>query len=379
MTLVLADEAGTVLGALPDFPVPDPWWQEVSEVVAAARERYGLEATVLRLISAGQAAPPGGHVTYLAQVRTPVPVELAPCPVDPGWSPVRMPWAVPGGPAESVRWALGCLPAGAVAVQMRSWNLSAVWRCDVGGEPVAWLKQVPGFLAPEPAVLRLVGEVAPGLVPAVLATGAAGRALLAHVPGADRYGAGPGFCAAVARDFHAVQEHFATRQRELIDAGVPDRRLDHDRLARVAGAYADRIPGLAALLADLPARLAALAACGLPDTLVHGDLHPGNVRETPDGARVILDWGDATVGHPAFDILRLTDDPAVLGEWAARWRTAVPGCDPLAAADLARPLAELRAAAAYQDFVDHIEESERPYHALDIPDRLAAAGSIVGG
>lgn len=32
------------------------------------------------------------------------------------------------------------------------------------------------------------------------------------------------------------------------------------------------------LLADLEARLDALRECGLPDTLVHGDLYPGNVR-----------------------------------------------------------------------------------------------------
>jgi len=31
-------------------------------------------------------------------------------------------------------------------------------------------------------------------------------------------------------------------------------------------------------LGELPARLARIERCGLPDTLVHGDLHPGNTR-----------------------------------------------------------------------------------------------------
>jgi hypothetical protein len=383
-TLVLADATGTVLGALPPFEAREPWWQEVSDVVAAARELHGVDVTVLRLLTASQPAPPGGQVTYLAQVFAPVTVPLAPYAVDLSPSPLRAPWAVPGGPAASVQWASSSLPSGAVAVQMRIWNLSGIWRFDVDGAPVAWLKQVPVFLAHEPAVLTLVADVAPGLVPSVLATGDAGRTLLAHVPGEDRYGAGASFCAAVAGDLHPVQQYFATRQRALLDAGVPDRRLDHDRLARVAEPWLDHIDGLDDLLDELPARLAAIAACGLPDTLVHGDLHPGNVRATPDGRRVVIDWGDATIAHPAFDILRLTEHlgaaaPAVIAGWASCWRDAVPGCDPLTAVELIRPVAALRAAALYQDFVDHIEESEHPYHADDIPERLAAAGSTVGG
>ena len=35
---------------------------------------------------------------------------------------------------------------------------------------------------------------------------------------------------------------------------------------------------LASFLGGLPARLDRLAACGLPDTLVHGDFHSGNFR-----------------------------------------------------------------------------------------------------
>jgi aminoglycoside phosphotransferase (APT) family kinase protein len=43
----------------------------------------------------------------------------------------------------------------------------------------------------------------------------------------------------------------------------------------------------------------------LPDghALCHGDLHPGNIIMTRGGARVI-DWFDATAGHPAGDLAR---------------------------------------------------------------------------
>ncbi|GAA2498771.1 phosphotransferase [Winogradskya humida] len=457
VTLVLTDTSGNVLGSLPPFELGLPWWQETADVAEAVRERHGLAVTVLRLLSAGHPAPPGGEVTYLAQIdehlddaaepfdhtagagggagearagggageagagggagEARAGVALKPYEVDLQPSPLRAPWAVPGGPGASLRWALPLCPGGASAVQIRTWNLSAIWRIDVGGTPAAWLKQVPIFAAHEPAVLRLVAEIAPGLVPAVLATGDAGRSLLSHAPGEDRYGAGPDFCAAVARTFHPVQEHFATHIGTLLDAGIPDRRLAYDRFARVAEPWLDHLDGLDDLLDELPARLAAIAACGLPDTLIHGDLHPGNVRSptTPDqsaaepgaagsgaagsgatgsaatgpgatgsgaagpgaaGGVVIVDWADSAVGHPALDIVRLGQElPAgsLVAEWAARWRAAVPGSDPETALELIRPVAALASAALYQDFIDHIEESERPYHESDVPELLRAA------
>jgi hypothetical protein len=379
VTLVLVDAAGAVLGALPPFPVELPWWQEVGDVVAAARRQHGVEVQVLRLLSAGQPHPPGGSVTYLAQVFAPPATVTAPARVDLSPHPLRAPYAVPGGPAASVAWALAATGRDDLtAVQQRTWNLSMIWRLDAADGPVAWLKQVPEMFAHEPAVLALVDGFAPGLVPRVLRAAAPGRMLLAHVPGEDRYDAGAGFCAAVARDWHPVQVHLADRIDDLLTAGVPDRRFDADRFARVAEPFLDRIDGLAELVDGLPGRFAAIETCGLPDTLVHGDLHPGNVRADGD-TRVIVDWGDATVGHPAYDILRLTDSldtpGEVLAQWAGRWRADRPGCAPERAADLLRPVAELRAAAVYADFLDRIEPAEHPYHAADVPARLSAAAT----
>lgn len=379
MTLVLVDAAGALLGALPPVPVEVPWWPEVADVVARARARHGVDVHVLRLLSADRPRQPGGHVTYLAQVFAPPAVALTPVDVDLAPHPLRAPYAVPGGPAASVAWALAAAGRdGLTAVQQRTWNLSMIWRLEAAGAPVAWLKQVPPMFAHEPAVLALVDGVAPGLVPAVLRAAAPGRMLLAHVPGEDRYDADADFRAAVAAAWHPAQAHFAGRIDELLAAGVPDRRFDADRWARVAEPFLDRIDGLATLLDGLPARLAAIRACGLPDTLVHGDLHPGNVRADGD-TRVIVDWGDATVAHPAYDILRLAeglDEPGkVLHAWAQRWRADLPGTEPERAVDLIRPVAELRAAAAYADFLDRIEPAERPYHEADVPARLSAAAA----
>ena len=87
---------------------------------------------------------------------------------------------------------------------------------------------------------------------------------------------------------------------------------------------------LESLVGSLPQRFADIASCGVPETLVHGDFHPGNV--IGDGERLVLiDWGDSGVGHPLLDhaafVERLepADRAAVIEHWSARWREAVPG------------------------------------------------------
>ncbi|MBT8241512.1 MAG: phosphotransferase [Acidimicrobiales bacterium] len=37
--------------------------------------------------------------------------------------------------------------------------------------------------------------------------------------------------------------------------------------------------------------------------LLHGDLHPGNILLSPNGP-VVIDWFDATIGHPIADVVR---------------------------------------------------------------------------
>ncbi|BEL12439.1 hypothetical protein Q0Z83_106300 [Actinoplanes sichuanensis] len=358
VSLVLVDPAGELLGRLPPFTVGVQWWQEVSDVVAGA----GIDVTVLRLLH-GDQAPPGGHVTYLAMTPD-RPAGLLPAGVDLAPHPLRAAYAEPAGAAASLAWAAGALDrvglSGLTARQQRTWNLSAIWRFDgPDGVPAAWLKQVPPFFAHEAAVLRLIGEVAPDLVPHLLAAGDEGRALIAHVPGEDRYGAPPSFRAEVLAALKPVQEHFAGRLPELRAAGVPEITLA--RIFDIAKPYVSEMSGLAALLDDLPARLAAVDECGLPDTLVHCDLHMGNVISDGDSF-TIVDWGDAAIGNPAFDAVRLPGEPEVLAAWAAQW----PGGDALRAAELLQPVESLRQAVVYDTFLAKIEPSEWPYHSDDV-------------
>jgi Phosphotransferase enzyme family len=364
VTLVLVEPGGRVLGELAPFPVDVPWWQDVAPIVEGARARHGIDVTVLRLLTADRPEPHGGHVTYLASASGVPDGLLTPAELDLAPHPRRAPWAEPGGPEASLAWAAEVL--GPVrAAQRRTWNLSAIWRLDTEAGP-AWLKQVPHFFAHEAAVLDWLAGAAPGVAPVPIAA-ADGRLLLPDVPGTDRYGAAADERLAMLADLHAVQLTAAGRVGELLAAGVPDLRAP--RLAAMVRDVAARRGGIDSLVAGLDERLAAIEACGLPDTLVHGDFHAGNVRGFPD-RRTIIDWGDSVVGHPAIDALRMSEgapDAGLLAAWSRWWRAAVPDCDPERALTLLEPVVAARNAAAYAAFLDAIEPSEWPYHAADVP------------
>jgi hypothetical protein len=386
VVLVVLDGAGRALGALPTYDVPVPWWMEVADVVAGAHERFGVEVTVLRLLQADRPRHPGGTVHYSVQLSDRAYGPLTPIgdrvrALAEGDDPRRAAYARPGGPQATLAWAVAALDPRRVvsAVQQRTWNLSAIWRLDTQAGRY-WLKEVPEFFRHEGAALRWLlaagyGDRVPSLVDE---SGA--RLLMADSPGEMLYDADVATRLAIAADMHAIQRD--TPIDELLDIGVPDRRRLALRLTEVAQAYGDRADDRLHRLVDaLPERLARLEACGLPDTLVHGDLHSGNVIGAVDGSRVILDWGDCVIGHPAIDILRLTESlpaqPArgIHEAWAQWWREAVPGCDPMTALELIRPVYDLYYAAVYADFLAGIEPSEHPYHAADVPDCLARAAA----
>lgn len=383
ITLVVVDADGRVVGGLGPYPVPLPYWQEVSDIVAGARANYGVDVTVLRLLRAERSVPHGGAVTYLVEAAG-VPAGLV--PLESGAledHPLRADYARPGGPAASLAWAASLVGPILAADQQRTWNLSAIWRLSTG-VGVRWLKQVPPMFAHEAAVLRWLGTNASGFAPELLAAGRAERStrlLLADVAGADAYDASAAQRAVLARRWHRVQRRSAGAVEDLVAAGVPDGR---------APALAAQVRAVAAandrsdLVADLDLRLAQLDACALPAVLVHGDFHPGNVRV--NGAeQVVLDWGDSFVGHPGFDIIRVTDGLAdtevdqLCRAWVSRWRTAAPGSDPALALELLRPLAALRNAAVYAGFLARIEPSEHPFHAADVPYWLDEAARLGAG
>ena len=360
--LVLCSPAGEVHGALPRFRVATPWWMEVEPVVLDARERFGIDVTVLRIIEAEERWPPnGGAVTYLAETPRP-PRALEVVDVDMSDHPLRARWARPGGVNELVAWADQHVERTGPPRQLRTWNLSVVVQLPTAGGDV-WLKAVPPFMAHEGAVIETVRQIGPTLI-----ARADGVVLLDNIPGEDQYDAPAPVCAEMVRRWVEIQAQWSAD----VD-GLPD--WTPQRFIAQIEELVDR-PTLEELVSGLPARLEALYACGLPDTLVHGDFHAGNWR----GDRLI-DWGDSGFGHPLFDQPAFLhgntmDDEkraAARESWRSSWQAARPGSDPQRAAELIIPIAALRQARIYRTFLDNIEPSEHRYHLHDTEEWIQRA------
>lgn len=381
VTLVLCSADATVHGALPPFEVAEPFWPQTAPVVARARQLHGVDVTVLRLLRAEPGSGTGGAVTYLAEVA-----DAADADVEPWTGPdpladhrLRLPWARPAGPAADLAWArlqlarLG-LRLREAPQQIRTWNLSSIWRLPTRSG-AAWLKVVPPFFAHEGA---LISRLDPAAVPAVLAFDGP-RVLMEELEGQDMFRQSGPVLLAMVDVLVELQSTWSPRVRELLDLGLPDWRAEAlPALAARTVAATDLDTGtrhtLDRLLADLPKRLQEVAACGLPDTLVHGDFHPGNAVGLRRGRHLqvrLLDWGDAGVGHPLLDQAAFcqrqppADQAAAKAHWARLWRQAVPGSAPERAADLLTPVAALRQAVVYQKFLENIEPDERVYHLGD--------------
>jgi hypothetical protein len=388
VTLVLVTHSGEPLGRLPPFEVAVPWWQEAAPVVRAARDRFGIEATILRLLEAASPGPGGGAVTYLAAVQGRVP-DLEPWLGALDDHPRRATWARPAGPPVDLAWANAALDRLRIALtgppeQIRSWNLSSLWRLPTMGGG-AWLKVVAPFLAHEG---RLIERLQGGPVPALLAWDGP-RSLMTELPGRDLYEAPEPILLRMVSQLVRLQRAWPSRIGVLLELGLPDWR--GPALTAAIAAVVERVgPQLApdirrqldGLIGGLAARYAAIDGCGLPDTLVHGDFHPGNHRGTVQQF-VLLDWGDSGVGHPLldqaafFERLPQTRRARVRDHWHGAWRDAIPAADPGRAAGLLAPIAAARQAVIYQHFLDHIEPSEHPYHAADPAEWLGRTAALL--
>jgi len=392
----------TYLGAIGPFPVSVPWWADVEPVVAHLRAVLDVPVLVLRLLTVeGGEGARDGHVTYhVAALDRPAPGLLAERPVDHvvlnGPEELRTPWARLESLNEMLTWASDTLaatgrPMTGAAEQQRTWNLSGLFRLPTGQGPV-WLKATPRFATDEASVIAAFARVDPALVPPVIAAGPR-RVLLEHLPGEDCWDASPRIITSAVERLVAAQAVLAGQAAPAdraapagrpvgLPPGLPDRRTPV-----ITGQIADLLDAAAggelsatevAAARGLLSRFPLLDECGLPDTVVHGDFHPGNWR-SDGGPPAVVDWADAHLGNPVLDGLRARDflpagkRPATARAWIEAWAARVPGCDPARALAIAEPLAHLSYAVRYQEFLDGIEPSEWIYHRGDPAAAIRAA------
>ena len=295
--------------------------------------------------------------------------------------PLRMHWARTGGPAKLIEWAdlrmaeLGLRRSGP-AEQIRTWNLSTLWRLPTP-EGALWLKAVPPFFAHEGKLLKALSESTAGArVPHVLAEDA-GRVLRHEIPGKDFYVVDEARALDMVSRLTELQQRWLGKTESLLALGLKDSRAPalSDSIRKLVARKAPTLGVeeryvLEAFADDLPRRFAEVEHAGLPDGLVHGDFHPGNVRGTDSELR-LLDWGDSCVGHPLLDestfLERIPPEsvPHVREHWYALLRRMLPGSRPERAAALLAPVVAADKAVTFQAFLDHIEPSEHGYHRAD--------------
>ncbi|MFF2350719.1 phosphotransferase family protein [Kitasatospora sp. NPDC058115] len=382
---------GGYLGTVGPFELGEPWWSSVRAVTERVSAETGVPVMVVRLVGVtGGEGGHGGHTVYHVEALERPDGRAVRAP-DVGTGALlgpaerRAAWATPEGLRAAVDWARRELaaagrPVTGGAEQVRTWNLSGLFRLPTAAGPV-WLKvSNPAFNAREAEAIALFGAADPTLVPVVLAADPEqGRVLLDEVPGEDCWGPSEAEVADVVPRLVAAQAALAADGRAAA-AGLRDRTPRTlaaavpallDRLAAGSELTAGELSAARALAQRLPALVGELAACGLPETAVHGDFHPGNWRSGDGAGPRAIDFADACLGHPAMDGLRpraFVDEERwaqLAGVWADAWRERVPGCAPERALELARPLFHLGYALRYQEFLDHIEDSERPYHEGD--------------
>jgi hypothetical protein len=295
--------------------------------------------------------------------------------------PLRAPWTLPGWYERTRPWIEGALgdagrPPARAIVQHRHWGISAVMRVETDAGRL-WFKAVSEHFRHEPGVTAFMGSWAPGATAGVVAWEATeGWMLLENVHGdttPDEHGHRAAF-----EQLVELQRMATGREHELLAAGCAPRPLvalpgdvaavlDDPILRPWLPVDATRAAGIVDWLRDAVTQVEQLA---LPDLLVHGDFHPGNVRVVDDRT-VIFDWSDAAIAKPFVDVLTwatwLPHDPdaidALWQSFAEVWGDVLPPPTWLELRPVLEGIAGAYHVVSYAGIVRSLDRLRRPEHA----------------
>ena len=121
----------------------------------------------------------------------------------------------------------------------------------------------------------------------------------------------------------------------------------------------------------LQAICAELASYAVPHTLVHGDLHLGNVARSA-GSYLFFDWTDACVAHHFRHHEHLSGQGSQRAGAAAQRLPGSVGSlradrAPARSLKVAKPLCALHQAVSYQHIVATLEDTSKPELASGLP------------
>ena len=382
-------------GALPRFDSDDRHTADVDHINDEMLSRYGVRTTVLRSLLHGEVRDgvveraheievhgDAGDALVWRPAGSFEPVDGADGAALEAWrAPFAITngcaWMAPGWFSGVVEWIGAALRrtgrrTPSAIRQLRSWQSSCVLRVDYGDE-TAYFKALPAG-GPEYAMTRwLAGEFPQHAAPLIAADGAHRWLLLGACAGRSlEEVADVAAWAAAVRRYGGLQLACAERTDELRRAGCATRSLQSLPAAVAAlandaamlhagldGLTEAEFAGLRSIVPAVATRCGELAAIGIPDSLEHGDLWPGNVFVDGD-ASAIIDWEDVAIAHPFLSIAPLIvglgnaglATPANVAEleqgYARAFESIAPASRIRRAIDLAAPLCFLDMALRYR-------------------------------
>jgi Phosphotransferase enzyme family len=307
--------------------------------------------------------------------------------------PERAPWARPGWSGRAEAWVsdtltrLGIGARGPLAFHAQ-WPLSSIMRIETS-EGGLYLKAVFSLFHHEPAVTEALGRAHPGRVPDILAVDhERGWMLMRQLTGRELGDLESRRWSSGLRAAAEIQRAWVGRADEIVRLGAPDRTLallegQVDSLAELTGLNDEDKPRVERAVPELRRRCRQLAETLIPETIVHGDLHPWNVLEDR-GRTVIFDWSDACLAHPFFDLQTFVErvgdehDAATLVDRYLEAWTDEASLDSLREAyELSRPLAQLHHAVSYARIVAAFEPDDRWLFADEPRRRVLDALSLL--
>jgi hypothetical protein len=318
-------------------------------------------------------------------------------------SPSQLPWDEPGWLEQATGWiqdqlqAHGYPTTGPVEVlHQRPWSTFARVATEHGvvffkapAPSFSYEARVTQFLAglrPDCSVLLLAVDLERGWT----LSADAGITLRAASPSGNQIEHW-----VKALPFYAeFQMEMAAHVPELLRLGMYDRRLadlpghyndlmeaaDSLRVGLEPGLTPDEYQGLLDLRPQVAAWCAELAAYGLPETLVHEEIHDANVLVNGD-RYIFTDWSDSSVGHPFFSVLvtlraaahrlKLDEDgPEILrlrDAYLEPWTKRAPRDQLLAVLKLAYHLAMITRALAWHYGTGSLAWQHREPYADSVP------------
>ncbi|WP_083750817.1 phosphotransferase [Kribbella sp. ALI-6-A] len=370
------------------------WFHQVGVVLRAFREQLGIEAYVLQCL--------GAEPNYLMTCVGDVPAEarwvqdfdhplvdaarehLA-LPPD---APLTPAWTRPDWYAGALAWIDRHVERTGVPAQVRSWGLSNVLRVptttgDVYFKALAHRSTVvldradaaPLLFAHEPQLLDRLSTERPGQVVRPIAVDQDRVWMLLPdlgMPLAQQ--AGAGLWIDTLRSHARLQRSFTDSPGDLLAMSCFDRGLGRlaGELERVLGSneLTTQLTGeerdrLSSREPELREAVAELASIGVPETLLHGDLHPGNVG-VRDERTFAFDWTDAAVSHPFLDLVTFVEEGNLLsGSQALKdaylgvWQDFAPLPALRHGLDLAARVGSLYQAVTYLHLVDNLAGPSR--------------------